>query len=144
MTVSKNARTIFIPQLSHSLLLSNPQHSCFIHKMLLFAIFPRNCILRYHYDSLNFYLHTNLIFCLQAIDLDEGDNAKINYYLIGDVKETLTEGLENLAVSPFLVNVETGAVSLNFDPQKGMKGYFDFKVKYIDILFYSFIILEPF
>lgn len=44
------------------------------------------------------------------------------------MKETLTEGLENLAVSPFLVNIDTGAVSLNFDPQKGMKGYFDFKV----------------
>ncbi|KAF9810081.1 hypothetical protein SFRURICE_011249 [Spodoptera frugiperda] len=68
---------------------------------------------------------------VKAIDLDEGDNAKINYYLIGDVKETLTEGLENLAVSPFLVNVETGAVSLNFDPQKGMKGYFDFKVNLV-------------
>ncbi|KAI8422689.1 hypothetical protein MSG28_006460 [Choristoneura fumiferana] len=65
---------------------------------------------------------------VKAIDLDEGDNAKINYYLIGDVKKTLTEGLENLAVSPFLVNEETGAISLNFDPQKGMKGYFDFKV----------------
>ncbi|XP_068632323.1 cadherin-23 [Battus philenor] len=65
---------------------------------------------------------------VKAIDIDEGDNAKISYYLIGDVKETLTEGLENLAVSPFLVNVDTGAVSLNFDPQKGMKGYFDFKV----------------
>jgi cadherin 23 len=65
---------------------------------------------------------------LQAVDLDEGENANITYYLMGDVKETLTEGLENLAVSPFLVNVKTGAVSLNFDPQKGMKGYFDFKV----------------
>ncbi|KAJ8730632.1 hypothetical protein PYW08_002045 [Mythimna loreyi] len=65
---------------------------------------------------------------VKAIDLDEGENARISYYLIGDVKETLTEGLENLAVSPFLVNIETGAVSLNFDPQKGMKGYFDFKV----------------
>nr|XP_034827125.1 cadherin-23 [Maniola hyperantus] len=65
---------------------------------------------------------------VKAIDLDEGINAKITYYLIGDVKETLTEGLENLAVSPFLVGFETGAVSLNFDPQKGMKGYFDFKV----------------
>ncbi|CAD0199964.1 unnamed protein product [Chrysodeixis includens] len=65
---------------------------------------------------------------VKAIDLDEGENAKISYYLIGDVKETLTEGLENLEVSPFLVNVETGAVSLNFDPQKGMKGYFDFQV----------------
>ncbi|KAJ0175756.1 hypothetical protein K1T71_008915 [Dendrolimus kikuchii] len=65
---------------------------------------------------------------VKATDLDEGENSRISYYLIGDVKQTLTEGLENLAVSPFLVNVETGAVSLNFDPQKGMKGYFDFKV----------------
>ncbi|KAL4713341.1 hypothetical protein ACJJTC_006809 [Scirpophaga incertulas] len=65
---------------------------------------------------------------LKAEDLDEGDNAKITYYLIGEVKETLAEGLDNLAVSPFLVNMDTGAVSLNFDPQKGMKGYFDFKV----------------
>lgn len=72
-------------------------------------------------------------FVFQAVDLDEGDNAKISYFLVGDVKETLTEGLENLAVAPFLVNIETGAVSLNFDPQKGMKGYFDFKVS---IFFY--------
>lgn len=85
---------------------------------------------------------------VQAIDPDEDENAKISYYLIGDVKETLTEGLENLAVSPFLVNVETGAVSLNFDPQKGMKGYFDFKVKFaIFILFvylpHLFIVAWP-
>ncbi|XP_063530997.1 cadherin-23 [Cydia strobilella] len=65
---------------------------------------------------------------VKAIDLDEGENAKMGYYLLGEVKKTLTEGLENLAVSPFLVNEETGAISLNFDPQKGMKGYFDFKV----------------
>ncbi|CAG9578961.1 unnamed protein product [Danaus chrysippus] len=65
---------------------------------------------------------------VKAIDQDDGVNAKINYYLLGEVKETLTEGLENLAVSPFLVDVDTGAVTLNFDPQKGMKGYFDFKV----------------
>ncbi|XP_061729835.1 cadherin-23 [Cydia pomonella] len=65
---------------------------------------------------------------VKAIDLDEGENAKMGYYLLGEVKKTLTEGLENLAVSPFLVNKETGAISLNFDPQKGMKGYFDFKV----------------
>ncbi|CAH4029361.1 unnamed protein product [Pieris brassicae] len=65
---------------------------------------------------------------VKATDLDEADNAKVNYYLIGKVKETLTEGLEKLSVSPFLVNVDTGAVSLNFDPQKGMKGYFDFKI----------------
>lgn len=41
---------------------------------------------------------------------------------------TLTEGLENLKRDPFLVDSQTGDVQLNFDPQKGMKGYFDFMV----------------
>lgn len=36
--------------------------------------------------------------------------------------------MENVQKPPFLVNQETGAVLLNFDPQKGMKGYFDFMV----------------
>lgn len=85
-------------------------------------MFSSQCLLVYKQTN------THHLYIFQAIDLDEGINAKINYYLLGDVKETLTEGLENLAVSPFLVNVDTGAVSLNFDPQKGMKGYFDFKV----------------
>lgn len=42
---------------------------------------------------------------------------------------TLTEGLENVQRPPFLVERETGAVQLNFDPQQGMKGYFDFMVR---------------
>jgi len=41
---------------------------------------------------------------------------------------TLTEGFDDTQLQPFLVNKETGAVSLNFDPQRGMKGYFDFMV----------------
>lgn len=65
---------------------------------------------------------------VKAEDADEGDNAIISYYLIGKIQMTLTEGLENLQRMPFLVDEETGAVQLNFDPQKGMKGYFDFKV----------------
>lgn len=36
--------------------------------------------------------------------------------------------MDNLQKPPFLVNIETGAIQLNFDPQKGMKGYFDFMV----------------
>uniref|UniRef100_W4VR90 Putative cadherin egf lag seven-pass g-type receptor n=1 Tax=Corethrella appendiculata TaxID=1370023 RepID=W4VR90_9DIPT len=63
-----------------------------------------------------------------AVDKDEGVNGKITYYQIGEIKKTLTEGLENLQKQPFLVDIETGAVQLNFDPQKGMKGYFDFMV----------------
>jgi hypothetical protein len=65
---------------------------------------------------------------LQAVDLDAGENAIISYYQIGRIQQTLTEGLENVQKPPFLVNKETGAVLLNFDPQKGMKGYFDFMV----------------
>ena len=48
----------------------------------------------------------------------------------GRVQETLSENLDNIRRSPFLVDPVTGAVKLNFDPQKGMKGYFDFKVLY--------------
>lgn len=65
---------------------------------------------------------------ITASDADEGVNAVVRYYQIGSIQKTLTEGLDNLQKAPFLVNDETGAISLNFDPQKGMKGYFDFMV----------------
>ncbi|XP_035210796.1 cadherin-23-like isoform X2 [Stegodyphus dumicola] len=65
---------------------------------------------------------------VKAIDLDIGKNAAVTYYIAGDVQMTLSEGLESLKVSPFIVNKDTGVISLNFDPQKGMKGYFDFEV----------------
>lgn len=66
---------------------------------------------------------------VKAVDSDFGDNAKVSYYLIGRVQMTLTEGLDNLKREPFLVDKETGFVQLNFDPQQGMKGYFDFMVR---------------
>lgn len=44
---------------------------------------------------------------------------------------TLTEGLENIHKPPFVVDQDTGDVILNFDPQQGMKGYFDFMVNII-------------
>ncbi|XP_055586421.1 cadherin-23 [Uranotaenia lowii] len=65
---------------------------------------------------------------LTAIDRDAGENSQVSYYQIGEIKRTLTEGLDYLHRAPFLVDRKTGAVQLNFDPQKGMKGYFDFKV----------------
>lgn len=65
---------------------------------------------------------------IRAIDRDDGINSKINYYQIGEIKRTLTEGLDSLQKVPFLVDRATGMVQLNFDPQKGMKGYFDFMV----------------
>lgn len=43
---------------------------------------------------------------------------------------TLSEGMENIQHPPFLVDRDTGGVHLNFDPQRGMKGYFDFMVSF--------------
>ncbi|XP_046612201.1 cadherin-23 isoform X1 [Neodiprion virginianus] len=65
---------------------------------------------------------------VKAVDLDAGDNAAVSYYQIGKIQMTLSEGLDDVKNQPFLVDRITGAVSLNFDPQRGMKGYFDFVV----------------
>ncbi|KAJ8911026.1 hypothetical protein NQ315_016595 [Exocentrus adspersus] len=65
---------------------------------------------------------------VKAEDADVGKNAVISYYLIGRIQMSFTEGLENLHRQPFIVEKETGAIQLNFDPQQGMKGYFDFMV----------------
>lgn len=65
---------------------------------------------------------------IKAIDRDQGINAKVSYYVLGEVHKTLTEGLENVNAEPFLVDEATGFIHLNFDPLKGMKGYFDFRV----------------
>lgn len=37
-------------------------------------------------------------------------------------------GLDNVRSDPFLLNKKSGEISLNFDPQKDMKGYFEFDV----------------
>lgn len=65
---------------------------------------------------------------IKAHDRDQGLNAKVSYYKLGEVHKTLAEGLENVTPEPFLVDAETGLIHLNFDPLKGMKGYFDFRV----------------
>ncbi|XP_044002013.1 cadherin-23 isoform X2 [Aphidius gifuensis] len=65
---------------------------------------------------------------IKAIDLDTGDNAAVSYYQVGKIQMTLTEGLEDIKLQPFLIDRLTGAVILNFDPQPRMKGYFDFMV----------------
>ncbi|XP_050299893.1 cadherin-23 isoform X2 [Anthonomus grandis grandis] len=65
---------------------------------------------------------------VKAEDPDYGKNALVYYYIIGNVQMTLTEGLDHLSRPPFLIEPDTGEVQLNFDPQQGMKGYFDFMV----------------
>ncbi|XP_063590983.1 cadherin-23-like [Penaeus indicus] len=65
---------------------------------------------------------------ITAIDPDSSENSRLRYYMDGRVQETLSENLDNIRRSPFVVDPVSGIVKLNFDPQKGMKGYFDFKV----------------
>lgn len=65
---------------------------------------------------------------ISATDADEGANSRITYYQTGEIQKTLAEGLDNLKLAPFLVDRDTGSIALNFYPQKGMKGYFDFMV----------------
>lgn len=63
-----------------------------------------------------------------AFDADEGANGEVTYFRSGEIQKTLAEGLDNLKTAPFLVDKHTGEISLNFYPQKGMKGYFDFMI----------------
>lgn len=68
------------------------------------------------------------VLTLNASDADEGENARVTYYRFGEIRHTLSEGLDHLQAPPFLIDADTGEILLNFDPQKGMKGYFDFMV----------------
>ncbi|XP_037093958.1 uncharacterized protein LOC119113795 [Pollicipes pollicipes] len=52
----------------------------------------------------------------------------MRYFIKGAIQKTLSEGLETIGEVPFLLDEKTGVVTLNFDPQRGMKGYFDFVV----------------
>lgn len=66
---------------------------------------------------------------VKAVDLDLGANSQVSYYIVSDARRSLSEGLEKMPSNPFKMNRRTGEISLNFDPQKGMKGYFEFDVK---------------
>ncbi|CAG0922117.1 unnamed protein product [Notodromas monacha] len=65
---------------------------------------------------------------LTAVDPDYGQNAELTFAIVPPIRETLSEGLESLRGPPFLVDEKNGVLQLNFDPQPGMKGYFDFEV----------------
>lgn len=65
---------------------------------------------------------------LKATDLDVGINAKLSYFQIGKTHRTLAEGLDTIKDPSFIIEKNSGSVKLNFDPQKEMKGYFDFSV----------------
>ena len=57
---------------------------------------------------------------VHAEDADTGKNAHIKYGMYSDILSSeSSEGLENISDLPFLLDPETGDISLNFDPQKG-------------------------
>ncbi|KPM07825.1 cadherin-23-like protein [Sarcoptes scabiei] len=66
---------------------------------------------------------------IKAIDPDSGVNSYVSYHIISDVRKSFSEGLEAIPSNPFEINHKNGDIKLNFDPQKGMKGYFEFEVK---------------
>lgn len=63
---------------------------------------------------------------IKAVDKDMGINARVKYFIIGAIRVSLSEGMENIPQPPFILDEDTGSIFLNFDPQKSMKGYFDF------------------
>jgi hypothetical protein len=65
---------------------------------------------------------------IKAIDSDIGVNAKLQFFQVGKIHRTLAEGLDTIKDPSFLVEKDTGSLRLNFDPQKDMKGYFDFTI----------------
>ena len=70
---------------------------------------------------------------ISAQDPDTTSSGKLVYQLKGPIVPSRnSEGLENINDPPFLVDPKSGQIGLNFDPQKGMKGYFDFDVRVTD------------
>ena len=65
---------------------------------------------------------------------DPDTDTILEYSVIGNiVSSEQSENLETIQNQPFLLDKSSGAIILNFDPQKGMKGYFAFHVSVRDI-----------
>ena len=70
---------------------------------------------------------------ITAEDPDSPANSVLQYSLDGEiVPSRSSEGLDDIRQPPFLIHKDSGELILNFDPQKGMKGYFDFGVRVYD------------
>ena len=70
---------------------------------------------------------------ITATDPDVDLNAKLSYYIRKPVHSTLLTRNgqeEQIGVNPFVIDRDTGIISLNFDPQRDMKGYFDMEVRF--------------
>ncbi|EFX79347.1 hypothetical protein DAPPUDRAFT_52523 [Daphnia pulex] len=66
-----------------------------------------------------------------ATDPDIELNAQLRYYIRKPVQSTLstrTGQEEQIGANSFVIDRDTGIISLNFDPQRDIKGYFDMEV----------------
>lgn len=70
----------------------------------------------------------SLVTQVKAVDLDSGANAEVKYFINGTIRRKLSFGFDGVRADPFILNRRNGEISLNFDPQKDMKGYFEFDV----------------
>ena len=70
------------------------------------------------------------ILCVSAVDADSSRNAMLHYYLTYPIQYSLQsgDGAEHIGSNPFIIDKDTGCISLNFDPQRNMKGYFHMQV----------------
>lgn len=73
-----------------------------------------------------------ILFTLLAIDPDLND--VVTYYLMTESVIATGENIENFKKTAFVVNEENGFLTLNFQLQPKMKGFFEFKVEARDLL----------
>lgn len=73
-----------------------------------------------------------ILLTLLAIDPDLND--VVTYFLITETIIATGENIENVKETAFIVNEENGFLTLNFQLQPSMKGFFEFKVEARDLL----------
>lgn len=70
-------------------------------------------------------------FVFQAFDADHGENAVVEYSIVGEINVNLNKD-EPFRDQAFIVDKNTGEVFLNVKFSPDMKGYFDFTVMATD------------
>ena len=70
----------------------------------------------------------SVVMQVKAVDPDSGSNGEVKYYINGSIIRKLSTGFESIRSDPFILNRRNGEISLNFDPRKDMKGYFEFDI----------------
>lgn len=73
-----------------------------------------------------------IILTLHASDPDLND--QVSYYILKDTLEVSNEVLDGFKDTAFALNSNTGILTLNFQVQEYMTGFFSFKVQAVDLV----------